>query len=307
MGKGWAKGLTAKTDSRVARAAAAHRGMIYERRKSLEECRWPLSNRTTLPLEWSDEMAYIVGLTATDGCLITGRRVINFKSEDRQLVETYLSVLGRTNRIRKEKTHKPGGIVYTTQFGDSRLYEWFRSVGLTPRKSLTLGALGAPDQFIVPLARGLMDGDGGIANFVHAPTVATYPKYEYERLIVSFNSASRPHLEWLRVQLEGSVGERGSLNVFRRKDRRRDMFRLQYGKYATINLLQLFYADPDAPRLLRKWRIWHAYAERALNVRSRGAGPAPPWSRCARSRSPRRTRRPPTRCARRAKPADRRG
>lgn len=265
MGKGWAKGLTAATDPRVARAAAAHQGKVYQRRKRLEECRWPLSNQTTLPLDWSDEMAYIVGLTATDGCLITGRRVINFKSEDRQLVETYLGVLGRTNRIRNEKTHKPNGVVYTTQFGDSRLYEWFRSVGLTPRKSLTLGAIGAPDHFIVPLARGLMDGDGGIANFVHAPTVAAYPSYRYERLIVSFNSASRPHLEWLRAQLEKVSGEHGSLNVLRRKDRR-DMFRLQYGKYASIKLLELFYADPDAPRLVRKWQMWNAYLERASNA-----------------------------------------
>src|SRR5437762_6214014 len=153
-----------------------------------ELCRWPFGGLTTLPLAWSDEMAYIVGLTATDGCLITGRRVINFKSEDRQLVQTYLGVLGRTNRIRREKTHTPDGVVFTTQFGDSRLYEWFRSTGLTPRKSLTLGSIRAPSQFIIPLARGLMDGDGSIANFVHAPTVMTYPDYRYERLIVSFNS-----------------------------------------------------------------------------------------------------------------------
>jgi hypothetical protein len=267
MGKGWAKGLTAATDPRVARAAAAHRGMIYERRTPFEECRWPIAGRTTLPLEWSDEMAYIVGLTATDGCLITGRRVINFKSEDRQLVETYLGVLGRTNRIRKEKTHKPGGVVYTTQFGDSQLYEWFRSVGLTPRKSLTLGAIGGPDKFIVPLARGLMDGDGGIANFVGTPTVATYPNYRYERLIVSFNSASREHLEWLRGRLWEVIPESGSLNVLRRKHRR-DMFRLQYGKHASIKLLHLFYADPKSPRLIRKWQIWNAYLQRASSATS---------------------------------------
>lgn len=235
--------------------------MIYQRRTPFEECRWRFAGRTTLPLEWSDEMAYIVGLTATDGCLITGRRVINFKSEDRQLVETYLSVLGRSNRIRREKTHTPDGVVFTTQFGDSRLYEWFRSTGLTPRKSLTLGAIHAPPELIVPLARGLMDGDGSIANFIHAPTVMTYPAYRYERLLVNFNSASREHLDWLRAQLELVVGEAGSLNVHRIRDRH-DMFRLQYAKHASVRLLRLFYADPKAPRLIRKWRIWNAYVER---------------------------------------------
>jgi len=104
VGKNWSKGLTAATDGRVARAATSHRGMAYTRRKPLAECRWPNASQTTLSIEWSNEMAYIVGLTATDGCLISGKRAINFKSEDRDLVETYLGALGRTNRIRAVPT-----------------------------------------------------------------------------------------------------------------------------------------------------------------------------------------------------------
>src|SRR5207247_1578750 len=110
-GKGWAKGLTAATDPRIARAAAAHRGKVYTRRTPPELCKWPFAGLTTLPLAWSEEMAYIVGLTATDGCLITGRRAINFKSGDRQLVETYLGLLGRKNRVKSHRTKK-GGVVY---------------------------------------------------------------------------------------------------------------------------------------------------------------------------------------------------
>src|SRR5438093_1908144 len=109
MGKGWAKGLTAATDPRIARAAAAHRGKIYERRTPIELCRWNLAGYTTLPLSWSDEMAYVVGLTATDGCLVTGRRAINFKSGDRALVETYLRLLGRKNRVKSHPTESGGG------------------------------------------------------------------------------------------------------------------------------------------------------------------------------------------------------
>src|SRR5437660_12338251 len=146
--------------------------MACQRRRAFGECDWRLAGRTTLPLEWSDSMAYIVGLTATDGCLITGRRVVNFKSEDRQLVETYLRLLGRLNRIRIVKT-RTGGVVYVTQFHDSRLYRWFLSVGLTPRKSLTLGAIPVPDQFLLPLARGLMAGVGRLTNFVNPPSRTT--------------------------------------------------------------------------------------------------------------------------------------
>src|SRR2546421_12459357 len=104
VGKNWAKGLTAATDPRIARAAAGHRGKLYVRRTPPELCRWPVSGLTTLPLAWSDDMAYIVGLTATDGCLITGRRAINFKSGDRQVVETYLGLLGRKSRVNSPPT-----------------------------------------------------------------------------------------------------------------------------------------------------------------------------------------------------------
>ena len=68
MGKGWAKGLTAKTDARVARMAEGHRGKLYVRRTPLGRLGWLVRTATTLPLAWSDPMAYIVGLTATDGC-----------------------------------------------------------------------------------------------------------------------------------------------------------------------------------------------------------------------------------------------
>ena len=262
MGKGWAKGLSAATDPRVARAAAAHRGKIYERRTPFEECRWPNAGRTTLPLAWSDEMAYIVGLTATDGCLVTGRRKINFKSGDRQLVETYLSLLGRTNRVKQART-RTGGVVYFTEFHDARFYEWFRSVGLTPHKSLTLGAIGVPDEYLVPLARGLMDGDGTIMNFVHRPTVKAQPNYSYERLWVCFHSASRPHIDWLRARLSSIAGTRGYVEVLTREGRH-DFFKLKYGKAATVALLTAFYADARAPCLERKRKIWTDYSSRRL-------------------------------------------
>src|SRR5438552_3149927 len=197
MGKSWAKGLTAATDPRIARAAAAHRGKQYVRRTPPELCRWPLAGLTTLPLAWSDEMAYVVGLTATDGCLITGRRAINFKSGDRQLVETYLRLLGRKSRVKSQPT-KIGGVVYYTQFHDSALYRWFMSVGLTPRKSLTIGAISVPDEFLFPLARGLVDGDGSFSSEVYRADTARRREYFWVLLSWSFEYASGKHITWLQ-------------------------------------------------------------------------------------------------------------
>lgn len=99
-GKAWAKGKSAATDPRIARNAAAHRGMTYTRRMPVELDRRLFngsghSARRTVELEWSPVMAYVVGLMATDGCLLSMRKQLNFKSEDEQLVRTFLECLGR--------------------------------------------------------------------------------------------------------------------------------------------------------------------------------------------------------------------
>jgi hypothetical protein len=263
IGKDWAKGLTAATDPRIARAANAHRGLAYVRRTPREECKWPLSSSTTLPLAWSDDMAYLVGLTATDGCLVSGRRKINFKSNDRELVETYLRLLGRTNRVKEQRT-PAGNVAYFTEFADTRLYGWLLSVGLMPRKSLRLAAIDVPDTYLFPLVRGLLDGDGSIQNFVHRPTPSTYPGYRYERLWVLFTSASRAHLDWLSARLTSALGVHGNIDVRPQRPGRNDLFRLKYGKHDSIALLRSLYPNGDVPMLKRKWQIWTDFEARTF-------------------------------------------
>ena len=258
-GKGWAKGLTAATDDRIARAAAAQRGLRKTWRKPLSEMKWVRSTFTTLPISWSAEMAYVVGLIATDGCLLTGRRAINFKSADRQLVETFLQILGRTNKIVVERT-RAGGVVYHVQFSDTRLYGWFQTIGLTPRKSLTLGPIQAPDEFLAPLVRGLLEGDGSISNAVWKADTSRRSDYYYEWLRVRFASASLTHLEWLKLRLQQQLELRGWIWVDRSGVN--VMGCLAYGKHDSIKLLQWVYADAAAPCLLRKRAIWDNYVRR---------------------------------------------
>lgn len=243
--------------------AEGHRGKRYVRRKPIDECAWPLLSSRTLPLAWSDAMAYLVGLTATDGCLITGRRQISFKSMDRELVELYLRLLGRQNKVQTART-KSGGSAYFTQFGDSAWYEWLRSVGLTPRKSLTLGAIAVPDEHLFATLRGLLDGDGTILNRVYRADTRDRSDYYWEYLLTRFLSASRPHLEWIAERIREATGLRGNIQEARRRvpdPTRHPFFHLRYGKRASVVLLPLLY-PPGAPCLERKRAIWLDYQER---------------------------------------------
>ncbi|MEK6226326.1 MAG: LAGLIDADG family homing endonuclease [Chloroflexota bacterium] len=214
----------------------------------------------TLPLEWSETMAYVVGLLATDGCLSSDRRHIILTSRDRQLVETFLVCLGRPIKYTVGRTRR-GKRAYYAQFSDVTFYDWLLTRGLTPRKSLTLGAIDVPDAYLIPLVRGLLDGDGSVCVFRNKPTRAKYPDYEYERLWVFFLSASRAHIDWLHARIRESFGLKGYVERIVRKNRH-DLFRLKYGKRESIVLLRLLYSDQVAPCLDRKRRKWIDYATR---------------------------------------------
>jgi hypothetical protein len=86
-------------------------------------------------------------------------------------------------------------------------------------QSLTIGALSAPDEFLIPLARGLLDGDGSVINDVYRADTARRPDYFWEYLITSFKSASRPHLEWLQSRLHATTGQTGYLSQLKLKSR----------------------------------------------------------------------------------------
>lgn len=264
-GKGWAKGRKAANDPRIANNAAAHRGKTYVSRLPLGADR----RRSAAPASttWTPTLAYAVGLLATDGCQTDGRHLA-FPSADRELVEILLTCLGKHNKISKIRT-RTGGIVYRTQVGDVALCRWLLTVGVTPRKSLTLGSLNVPDECFLECVRGLLDGDGDITNFVHAPTKKTHPNYLYERLVVGFNSASRAHLEWLRTKLQPYVNAPGWLGVRAATEDRHEFFTLRYGKRDGLRLLPLLYRDVNVPRLERKYRIWRSYLERHPDAAAR--------------------------------------
>lgn len=251
MGKGWSKGLTAASDARVARAAAAHRGLRYRR-----------GGLPPRPIEWTARIGYAVGLIATDGCLYGDGRHVAFISKDEDLMRTFLSLVDRSHIRYRRVESGFGGWAFRGQFSHAVLYRWLMTVGLMPRKSLVLGGIDVPDDQLMPLVRGLLDGDGTVYTLIHNPTLMTYRDYRYERLWTFFNSASLKHLEWLRARLAGALGITGCIEELRHQDRKNPFYRVKYGNQASQVLLPAIYFDESVPRLERKWSKWARYAER---------------------------------------------
>jgi len=202
-------------------------------------------------------MAYVVGLMATDGCLISGRRQLNFKSADESLVKTFLTCLGRppTPKRRFGRTDKPH---YLTQFGDAAFYDWLRSVGLMPRKSLVLGAIAVPGPVFLDCVRGLLDGDGSILNYWYDGGGKAAGR-RYEGLTTRFVSGSRSHIEWLREALRRVLGISGNVAAPSPGDK---CWALNYAIRESCVLLPQLYPTDEVPRLERKWMLWKDYARR---------------------------------------------
>lgn len=257
-GKGWARGKSATTDLRVAKSAAAHRGKIYERHLSPDEDkRHRRLAARTLPLEWSATMAYVVGLIATDGCLVNSGRHLSFGSSDRELVETFLECLGRPAHFKTLLTRQ-GQRYYRTQFGDVRLHRWLRGIGLMPRKSLVLGPLAVPDELLLHCARGLLDGDGSIINYWYDGGGKAAGR-RYEGLTTRFISASRAHIDWLQDALRRVASVKGSIG---RPPSDGGCWSANYTIRESCVLLPMLYPSENVPKLERKWHVWNRYAER---------------------------------------------
>lgn len=249
IGKGWSKGLTAASDGRVARAAAAHRGLLYRHDRKP-------------PVDWSPALAYAVGLIATDGCLSGDGRHIAFVSKDEDLMRAFLRCVQKPHLRYRLFQGAFGTWAFRVDMSHAALYRWLLTIGLMPRKSLVLAAIEVPDQYLMHLVRGLLDGDGTVYTLIHHPTRKTYRTYSYERLWTFFNSASRRHVEWIQLRLACALGITGYIERLKREDRKNPLYRLKYGNRESLVLLPSIYADRGVPRLERKWCKWSGYAAR---------------------------------------------
>ncbi len=212
---------------------------------------------------WTSALAYAVGIIATDGNLSGDGRHLSIPSKDIDLLECLRRCLGLTNRIGQARSGH-GRIYYKLQWSDRGLYDWLEGIGLTPAKSLTLGALAVPNEYFADFFRGCIDGDGSIITYTDRYHAAKNARYVYERLYVRIVSASCPFVTWLRSVVHAITGAKGDLTVRRPSHpQHHPIWSLRYAKKESLRVLGWMYYAPDIPCLARK----RAVAERFLSQR----------------------------------------
>ena len=199
---------------------------------------------------WNSNFAYAVGLFTADGCLYQDGRHIEFCSKDIEQVKTFNNCIGAKHTITfksraKEKIKKYAHV----QFSDVKLYKILQSIGLTPRKSLTIKKLLIPDEFFRDFTRGYLDGDGSVqANY--------HPEAKSLQLKIRFYSGSLDFLEWFDEKLRTFLDfEGGTLK------RCIGAWWLVYSKRDALKIIDFIYYSKDVPCLERKAKVAYLLQE----------------------------------------------
>jgi hypothetical protein len=131
--------------------------------------------------EWSPDVAWVVGLIATDGNLAGTGRSLSITSKDLDLLESARRCLALSNRLVRVRSHW-GSCGYRLQWRTRAFYDWLIAIGPTPRKSLTIGPLRIPDEYFADFMRGCIDDDGTILVYLDRDHAGRKVSYVYRRL-----------------------------------------------------------------------------------------------------------------------------
>jgi len=107
---------------------------------------------------WSPEMAYVLGLLITDGCVSKAGNV-SLCINDRDLLEKVKIALGSEHKITPSNYQKG---LYYFHFAREKLVRDLRKLCVVPRKSLIVKFPDVPQDFLSHFIRGVFDGDGSV-------------------------------------------------------------------------------------------------------------------------------------------------
>ncbi|MEI6400519.1 MAG: hypothetical protein WCO58_03310 [bacterium] len=190
---------------------------------------------------WRPELAYAIGLVATDGCLSKDNLLIDLTSKDREQLENFSKCLGVNFTIGK-KWNGSGDACLRIQFKNRIFYDFLLSIGLTPKKSLTMGELKIPKKYFFDFLRGCFDGDGCFYSYWDPRWKSSHMFY------LEFISASKKHIDWLQSELQKNLKVKGHIAF----DGKKTTQQLKYAKKEALLIIGKMYYNPKVVCLSRK-------------------------------------------------------
>lgn len=113
---------------------------------------------------WSNEMAYILGLSFADAYISKSYDkgyTFGISLIDEKLIRKINKAMESSYPIKK-RTYGSKGIIYELKFYTKQIYDQLIEKGLSERKSLNMKFPDIPDKFFWHFIRGYFDGDGTV-------------------------------------------------------------------------------------------------------------------------------------------------
>lgn len=185
-----------------------------------------------------NDLWYTVGLIASDGNLSPDGRHLNITSKDIDHLQKVKEALRLTVKIgRKGRGGNPAKKYGVLQFGSVVFYRQLQKIGLTPNKSLSLGALKIPKKYFKDYLRGVIDGDGNIYRWLH-------PQNGNEQWMLRVYTAAPKHSVWLLSEIEQRFKVKGVIVPSSSKPPRNPIYVIKFGKMAArVILNRCYYAE----------------------------------------------------------------
>lgn len=202
-----------------------------------------MKRKNKIKIRWSKEMAYAIGLLATDGNLSSDGRHFDFTSKDLEQINNFMKCLGLWNKIGRKKSGSSDKLYFRVQFGSVKFYQFLLKIGLGPAKSKNIGELDIPDKYFFDFLRGEFDGDGCFYSYFDPRWKSSFMFY------IVFISASYEHIKWLRKKLNQFLGLKGHIT----NDKERITYQLKYAKKESVKILKKIYIKKGDIFLKRKY------------------------------------------------------
>ncbi len=120
------------------------------------------------------------------------------------------------------------------QFSNVNFYKFLNGIGIESNKSFTIGPLIIEKKYIADFTRGVIDGDGSIRTWKHSSNGLT-------QWSTSIFGASLNFIIWIKDIIEKEYCIKGKLHKEIRKEPRKPLFTLKFGKLASQVLLKKIY------------------------------------------------------------------
>ncbi|MDP3764847.1 MAG: LAGLIDADG family homing endonuclease [bacterium] len=210
--------------------------------------------------KWSKEMAYVLGLITADGSLEDASylrgKYIRFSNTDKELVYLVKKYLESKHKI--IKINPPNGkehrkTRYFIRIGSHKLFNDLVSLGITPKKSLTMTLPRIPKKYFWHFTRGYMDGDGSV-----------YVEKKKNRILLIFTSGSLKFLSELASEIS-----KNTMVTDKPIFKGNRSFQLKYGMKNAMVILKEIYKDCAGKLLLaRKHKVYKEFIRDKARWRS---------------------------------------